>query len=121
MRMLAARPASAALAGLLLVLPLFLLNVIVGHRVEPLFSMIRPGIHTSPLERVLLAFVLFLLPVGAFIAVSPMLRRGPGQPRRFYVANGAVAALLIVLFAVIFLAVAVETYRCDVLQVPNCD
>jgi hypothetical protein len=43
-----ARPAFAAVAGSLFLLPFFAANAIVGNRIEPFFSLIRPGLHTSP-------------------------------------------------------------------------
>jgi uncharacterized membrane protein len=121
MRSLATRPGSAALAGFLFVLPFFIANAIVGNRIEPFFSLIRPGLHTSAREYVLLAIVLLLLPAGAFIALSPMLRRGADGTRRFYLLNGLIAALLLVAFAVLSIALGSEIYRCDVLKIPNCD
>jgi hypothetical protein len=121
MRTLATRPGSAALAGLLFVLPFFIANAIVANRIEPFFSLIRPGLHTSAREYVMLAIVLLLLPLGAYIALSPMLRRGADGTRRFYLLNSAIAALLLIAFAVISIALGSEIYRCDVLKIPNCD
>ena len=116
-----ATPRSAALAGLLFVLPFAVLNAIVGNRVEPFFSLIRPGIHTSPLEYVLLAAALLLLPIGAFVALRPALQKGADGKRRFYLVNGAAAVLLLVGFTAISIGLGSDIYRCDVLQIPNCD
>lgn len=114
-------PKSAALKGFLFVLPFAVLNAVVAKRVEPFFSLIRPGVHTSPLEYVLLLIVLLLLPVGAFIALRPLLQRGSDGKRRFYLVNGATAALLLGGFAAISIGLGSDIYRCDVLQIPNCD
>jgi hypothetical protein len=73
MRTLTTHPRSAAVTGIHFILPFFILNAIVGNRIEPLFSLIRPGVHTSPREYVLLAIVLLLFPVV----------RSSRSPRRF--------------------------------------
>ena len=121
MRTLTTHPRSAAVTGIHFILPFFILNAIVGNRIEPLFSLIRPGVHTSPREYVLLAIVLLLFPVGAFIALSPTLRKDAGGTRRFYLLNALIAALLLAVFAMISIGLGSDIYRCDVLQVPNCD
>ncbi len=121
MKNITTNPTSAALIGLLFIAPLIILNQIVGDRIEPFFSLIRPGVHTSPLEYVLLPIVLFLLPVGAFIAVRPMLRKEVGEKRKFYFVNGTLAALLLVVFILISVAFGSEIYRCEILRIPNCD
>ncbi len=121
MRTTTSDPKLAALLGFLLILPFLALNAIVGNRVEPFFSLIRPGIHTSPREYVLLLIVLLLLPVGAFIALRPMLRKGADGKRRFHLVNGVIAALLLIVFAVLSIGLGTEIYRCDILQIPNCD
>ena len=121
MKHIATNPKSAALVGFLLILPFLFLNMVVARRMEPLFSLIRPGLHTSPHEYVLLAFVLLLIPVGAFIAIRPMLQRGSDGKRKFYLANGILAAILLLVFVLLSVGLGSEIYRCDVLQIPNCD
>lgn len=121
MNTLTARPRSAALVGVLFALPFAILNAIVATRLEPFFSTIRPGIHTSWIEYILLFIVVALFPVGAFIAIRPILRKSADGARRFYVVNGLVAALLVIAFGVLAVGLGLEIYRCDVLQVPNCD
>lgn len=115
------RPAVAVLAGLSLLVPFLAANAIVANRLEPFFSMIRPGPHTSQREYVLLAIVLLLIPAGAVGAMLPSFGRDSTGRRRFYIANCAAAALLLVIFAVITTALGSEIYYCEFLQVPNCD
>ena len=121
MKDIATNPKSAALLGFLLILPFLTLNMVVANRIEPLFSLIRPGIHTSAFEYVLLAIVLFLIPVGAFIAIRPMLEKGSDGKRKFYLANGVLAAILLLVFVLLSVGLGSDIYRCDVLQIPNCD
>lgn len=110
----------AAIAGLAFALPFLALNAVVAERIEPLFSVVRPGDHTGPLEYPLLLIVL-LLPVGAAVALSPMVREDLDGPRAHPLANILVAALLITGFLVVTIAFGTEIYRCDVLHIPNCD
>ena len=124
MRRLLERPRAAALAGLLAALPLLAANAIVGGRIEPIFSLIRPGAHTTPTEYALLGAVLLLLPVGAFVSLRPLFGGRAERPSALGgppAANWAVAAVLLVAFVAIAAALVTEIYRCDVLQIPNCD
>jgi hypothetical protein len=114
-------PNAAALTGALLLVPFVVLNTIVANRIEPFVSLIRPGIHTSALEYVLLFTVLLLMPVGALIALRPMLERRTDGRRRRYLGNGLVAAVMLIAFLLLSVGLGVEIYRCDVLQIPNCD
>lgn len=115
------RPVPAALIGFLLFLPFVSLNLIVGNRIEPFFSLIRPAAHTSRFEYALLITAILLILAGALVAFLPMAQRGPDGRRKFYLVNGIVGALLIAVFVLIAVALGEEIYRCDVLQIPNCD
>jgi hypothetical protein len=115
------RPALAAATGSLFLVPFVAANAIVGSRIEPFFSIIRPGVHTGPREYVLLAVMLLLILVGAIVAARPMLRPTTSGERRFYPINAVVAALLCLAFLTVALGLGSEIYRCDVLGIPNCD
>ena len=119
--MMTRRPSIAAFTGSLFVLPFLAANAIVGGRIEPLFSLIRPGVHTSAREYVLLAVVLSLIPVGAFIAARPMFHSSIDGHRRFYPVNAVVAGLMCVMFVAVSFGLGSDIYRCDVLGIPNCD
>ena len=114
-------PKVAALVGLLFTAPFVILNAIVGKRIEPFFSLVRPGIHTGPFEYILLIIVLLLIPVGSFIAIRPMFQKGAEGKRKFYLVNAILAALLLIVFVMLSVGLGSEIYRCDVLQIPNCD
>ena len=114
-------PKVAALVGLLFTAPFVILNAIVGKRIEPFFSLVRPGIHTGPFEYILLIIVLLLIPVGSFIAIRPMFQKGAEGKRKFYLVNTILAALLLIVFVMLSVGLGSEIYRCDVLQIPNCD
>ena len=114
------KPTSAALTGALLTMPLLAANAIVANRVEPLFSWIRPGPHTSRFEYLLLFVVLACLPLGAFIAARPMFAGRDGR-RQFHVLNAFVAIVMLGVFAVVAVALGGDIYRCDIQQIANCD
>jgi hypothetical protein len=121
MRSITTSPKSAALIGLLCIAPFVLLNAIVGSRIEPFFSLIRPGTHTGPYEYPLLFFVLLLIPVGSFISIRPMFQQGAEGKRKFYLVNVLLAALLLIVFVTLSVALGSEIFRCNILQIPNCD
>ncbi len=121
MKYISTNPKSAAVVGFLFALPFLILNTIVGSRIEPFYSLMRPDTHTGPLEYVLLAVVLLLIPVGGFIVARPMLQKGANGERKFYLLNVILAAILITGGVVLFVGLGSDIYRCDVLHIPNCD
>ena len=114
-------PMAAALWGGLCLLPFAAANAIVANRIEPWFSIIRPGPHTSPQEYVVLAGAIAAIAVGAFIAARPLFSRAAPSTSRLLLLNAAVGAGMLVIFLVLLFAVGGEIYRCDVLGIPNCD
>ena len=114
-------PKAAALLGSVGTLPLIAANAIVGNRIEPFFSFIRPGPHTSIMEYVLLGFGFACLPIGAFIAARPLCDRDADGRRRLYLLNGLTAVFMLAVFVVLVAGLGAEVYRCDVLKIPNCD
>jgi len=115
------RPVAAAFTGGLFMVPFAAANAIVGNRIEPFFSFIRPGPHTSAFEYVLLAVILACLPVGAFIAARPMLKRGADGGWRVHLVNAVLALVMLALFVILSAGLGADIYRCDVLYIPNCD
>jgi hypothetical protein len=109
------------LVGGLCVLPFLTANAIVANRIEPLFSFIRPGPHTSGIEYVLLAVVLGFIAAGSFIAGRPLFDRVAPPAPRIFILNGALSALLLLVFVILSVALGSEIYRCDALGIPNCD
>lgn len=114
-------PLRAAARGALLLLPFACMNAIVANHVEPFFSLIRPGAHTSAREYVLLAAVLLLILAGAYLAARPLLRKDSAGRRRFYPLNALLALFLLLTFAAITAGLGADIYHCDVQGLPNCD
>jgi hypothetical protein len=115
------RPTIAALVGGLCVLPFLAANAVVANRIEPFFSWIRPGPHTSGFEYVLLAVVLGFIGLGAFIAGRPLFDRLAPRRPPILVLNGGLSAILLVVFLTLSVTLGGEIYRCDVIGIPNCD
>jgi hypothetical protein len=121
MKTISSNPGSAALIGFLCSLPFIVMNALVANQVHPFLLFIRPDGHTSTFEYGLLAFVLLLLPLGAFIAILPMLRKERGGDRKLYIFNIILAIILSAGFVMISFGLGSDIYQCDVLKIPNCD
>lgn len=111
---------SAPFAGFLFTLPFLITNIVVSLRVEPFYSFLDsfPMMRNSPLTPLLL---LLFFPVGAFVAIRPMLKKRTGEKTSMYIANITIASIIMIIFLVLFVAFGEELYRCDVLRIPNCD
>lgn len=121
MKMLSSNPKSAALIGFLCSLPFIVVNALVANQVQPILSFIRPTGHTGLFEYGVLAFVLFLLPIGAFITCRPVLQNEKGENRKLYIFNIILAIILFAGFIMISIGLGSDIYQCDVLKIPNCD
>ncbi|MBN8730969.1 MAG: hypothetical protein J0L64_10530 [Acidobacteria bacterium] len=116
-----ASPTAAAVRGSLLLLPFVIANAIVANRIEPFFSLIRPGPHTSSREYALLAVVLLLIPLGAFVAALPLFARDATGARRFHPFNAVLAGCLLAVFFALAAGLGADIYRCDILGLTSCD
>jgi hypothetical protein len=121
MKIMTSNPWSAALTGFLCSMPFIMMNALVANQVEPFLSWIRPTGHTSSIEYGLLAFVLLLLPLGAFITLRPMLPKDGNGNRKLYIFNMILAMILFAAFLMISIGLGSDIYQCDVLKIPNCD
>lgn len=91
-------PKTAAFSGLTFSLPFILLNFVVSLRLEPFYSILGsvPAIRNSP---VLPLLILLLFPVGAYVAVKPILGK---DKQKAYIFNLIVAGILLIVFAILF-------------------
>jgi hypothetical protein len=95
--------------------------MVIANRIEPFFSLIRPGLHTSILEYLLLLVTLACLPIGAIISMGPMFTKDAHGKRQIYVINAFLAIIMLGGFGLLLTTLGTEIYRCDVLRIPNCD
>jgi hypothetical protein len=110
---------SSVLSGLTYALPFLFLNAVVSNKLQPLYSIIRPGTTTTALEYILLFLSIFLIGVGAFAAAKPMLFES--KQRKLYFVNCVVSLLLFVVFLLLLLGFGAQVYTCDVLQIQSCN
>lgn len=113
-------PNTFAGLGLLLALPFILTNFVVSLQLEPTYSWLGsiPFLRNSPIFPLAL---LLLFPIGAFIAARPLFDKTSQKKQKFLWLNIVVTVTLLVLFIPVFSALSVELYRCEILQIPNCD
>lgn len=115
----------AALVAFLFTLPFMILNTIAGNQIEPFYTIFEVntggGFWDHPVGHISLIAALLLLPVGAVIAIRPMFHMGADGTRKFHLVNITLAVIMIAFFFLISGALISEIYRCNVLQIPNCD
>jgi hypothetical protein len=110
----------AALMGMLLTMPLIILNAIVVSQVQPFYAWLEPWKGSSPINTWPLMLSMALLPIAFFVAVRPAISQDR-QTRRNAAIN-ILVGLLIGSFAVLVVyGLAVDTFSCDFLQIRNCD
>lgn len=112
------RPLLLTLLAALFALPLLVMNHIVVFRIDPVFSWIRPDVHTGPYEWVLLWILLGLLLVGAVIALLPMARVRVNRWR--LLPNVFLAGALVTGFVLLAVALG-HDMTCDALAGKTCD
>ncbi len=125
MKNIISNPKSAALIGFLLTLPFMLLNTIANNEIEPFFTFFKintaGGFWDHPIGHIAVIVALLLLPFGAVISIRPMFQKGADGKRKFHLMNILLAVIMLALFVLISGALISEIYRCNVLQIPNCD
>lgn len=118
-------PKSAALIAFLFTLPFMVLNTIAGNQIEPFFTIFKVntggGFWDHPVGHISLIVALLLFPIGAVISIRPMFQKGADGKRKFHLMNVLLAVIMVFLFVLISGALISEIYRCNVLQIPNCD
>lgn len=120
------QPNRAALTSVLLFLPFFVLNLLVGRDIALIDTLFRSvfsldGFRTNPLGHIVFLAVILMIPVGSVIALRSAVQQRPGETRKVYVVNLILGAVTLLFFVVLASALIMEVYRCDVLLIPNCD
>lgn len=115
-----------ALIAALLVVPAFLLTISVHLHIEVVEvfvkSLLMPdGERPSVFGKVVMAGVLASMPIALLVSLWPMFEKGVDGKRRFFVVNGVLAALLLLLMYPTFGGLIKDFWNCDVLRIPNCD
>ncbi len=116
----------SAIIGFLLSLPIAVLLSSIVFRITVIESFLKmiltnDGDRPNGLGFAFMIGGLVALPFALAISLWPMLRKDKKGKRHFYLVNALVAVLVLILMIPTWGALAEEVYRCDVLQVPNCD
>lgn len=115
------RPCLFALIGFIFALPFIIMNLVVSLRLEPIYSFLGSigVISASPVPLVPILVLLGL--IGAVIAAWPMFCKQGNGRRVFYPLNALIALILLAGFVLVGTVLGEEIYRCEILQIPNCD
>lgn len=119
-------PSRAAILAAIMAFPMAVLIPSVFLDIDIVESALKSifttnGADLNGIGRIFVFGGLVLLPVAFVTAISPMLRRGADGRRRIYVANLIIAVIVLALLSPVVNGIGEEIYRCEVLDVPNCD
>lgn len=102
--------------GIALSLPFLIANVLVAMQAQFFLSFLRPFGQTTSYEQVLVLALIALLGVGGLVALLPIVK-----DRRLYAVNAIVGTALIAFSIFAGYGLGYDFYKCDILQIPNCD
>lgn len=111
-----------ALVALILTLPIALMlsSIVFGITfIEAALKSVLMNLETDQpnvLGRIFMLGALLALPVSLVVTIWPMIKA-----RKMFTANLLVLALVVALMIPTWGALSLEIYRCDILQIPNCD
>lgn len=126
MKLSALKHVRTLLTGIILALPLFLLNAMAAMDI-PAFQELFRGVFslgmfvTNPVGSIVVTASLLLLPVASIVLVRPIFSKFPGGDAKLCIFNALLGALIFAFFCVFVGAMSMEVYRCDVLKIANCD
>lgn len=102
--------------GIALSLPFFIANALVALQAELFLSLLRPLGQTTSYEQILVLVLIALVGVGGIVSLLPILK-----DRRLYVINVVVGVALVAFAMFGGYGLGYDFYKCDILQIPNCD
>lgn len=115
-------PNKAAFLALCCALPVFILNGIANHQIEPYYSFFKIDLGSSfwahPIGNITSTLSLLLLPFGGIVALWPQVQNGW---RKIYPLNAILSVMMFMMFLVITGGLLSEFYDCSISLVPNCD
>lgn len=104
------------LIGIVFALPFFTANALVITQSELFLSFIHPLGETTSFEQHLVLVLITLVGVGGLVALVPIFKE-----KRIYIVN-AMVGLAFVAFAISAgYGIGYDFYKCNILQIPNCD
>lgn len=108
----------AALIGFLFSIPFWFVNFIVALKIDPFYGWLEtmPFLRSTP---VLPLILLMLFPIGAFISIRPLLKKG--AKTKNLMLNIAVSLIMFAVFLLLANILGSEFLNCEILAIPNCD
>lgn len=97
-------------------LPFFIANALVRLQAEFFLALIRPLGETTKSEQYLVLALIALVGVGGLVALFPILK-----DRRIYIVNAILGAVFVAFAVSAGYGIGYDFYKCDILQIPNCD
>lgn len=104
------------LIGITLALPFFIANVLVLTQTKFFLAFIRPLGETTSFEQHLVLALIALVGVGGLVALLPILKDG-----RIYIVNAIIGVAFVAFALHAGYGIGYDFYKCDILQIPNCD
>ena len=104
------------LIGIALALPFFLANALVALQAEFFLSILRPSGVMTFYEQILVLVLMALVCVGGIVALLPIAKN-----RRLYILNALVGLAFVTFSIFAGHGLAYDFYKCDILQIPNCE
>lgn len=105
MRKILSNPTTSAVVAFVLLQPAMILNRIANTELEPFFTFFKIGTQggfwANPIGYLSVIFAVLLLPVGAAIAISPMLKKAKNETRSFYLINSVLATFILLFFLLV--------------------
>jgi hypothetical protein len=105
-----------AFIGFMFAMPFVIANALFATQAEFFLSLIRPFGETTSFEQHLVLALIALVGVGGLIALLPILK-----DRRIYVVNAVVGVTFVAFALHAGYGIGYDFYKCDILQIPNCD
>lgn len=102
--------------GIAFSLPFFITNALVALQEEFFLSLLRPYGHTTSYEQLLILTLIALVGIGGIVALLPIVRK-----RRLYIINAVVGVAFIAFALFGGYALGYDFYKCEILEIPNCD
>lgn len=102
--------------GIALALPFFIANALVVMQASFFLSLIRPLGEVTRFEQHLVLALIALVGVGGAVSLVPILK-----DRRVYAVNALVGVVFVAFALHAGYGIGYDFYKCDILQIPNCD
>ena len=102
--------------GLALAVPFLCANTLVALQAQLFLKILRPFGETTNYEHLLVLILIALVGVGGLVSLFPIVKE-----RRVFIVNAIVGAAFLAFAFFAGYGLGYDFYKCDILQIPNCD